>query len=490
MGCQEGEVAAHTRVGAAHTTTGIEDRVGGVARVGALLGKHLHRAAVDRGRAAGIDAIGLARTVGFDLVGTAVLREVAAHGECADRIAGRNHAPIDRQGADGAAAAQQAAAVHRDAAGEAAVHDKRAGIDRGRAGISVGAAERQRARADLDQRPPAAAAHTAISDDPAHRRREIVGADGELPAAEAKRTGALDRSHRGAGQRHRGYVQGAAGVDDEARLPSAGMVLYEHRRGRICRDGGIGGGAIAEKVRGAAIQGDHEIAGRAGREEGQVAVVAVDGGRSDDRACRAALGADMQDAVIDDGAAGVGVGADQEQSAGAGLGEAAAAGKSGGKPDAVAVGIEGGAGRAERRQLRGDVGGVAGRPLQAAAIQRDGARAEIARGRKVHEAARHRGATGIAVVAGQDQRARARLGERAGALDIGCEGERIGEVGDDLAAIVDGGRHDRAGETAGAEIERAATTDGGGARRIDHAAVGNGERPGQAVTGLADMRAT
>ena len=342
------------------------------------------------------------------------MREVAAHGECADRIAGRNHAPIDRQGADGAAAAQQAAAVHCDAAGEAAVHDKRAGIDRGRAGISVGAAERQRARADLDQRPPAAAAHTAISDDPAHRRREIVGADGELPAAEAKRAGALDRARRGAGQRQRGYVEGAAGVDDEARLPAAAMVLHEHRRARIGGDGGVGARAVAEEVSGPAIEGDDEVAGRAGRQERQMAVVAVDRGRSHDRARRAALGADMQDAAVDRRAAGVGVVGEQEQRAAAGLDEAAAAGDPGREPHHVAVAVDGAAAGIERDRARGrEVRGG----LQRAAVEGEGARrrTEIAVGRDRQCAAVDRGAAAIAVATGQREDTGAGLGNAAAA---------------------------------------------------------------------------
>ena len=203
---------------------------------------------------------------------------------------------------------------------------RRAGIDRRRPGIGVVAAERERSRADLDQRPSGAAVPAAVGDDAAHRGREVVGADGELLAAQAGRAGALDRARRRPGGRERGYVEGAAGIDDEARLPAAAVLFDEPCRSRVRGDGGVGARAVAEEVSGPAIEGDDEVAGRAGRQERQVAVVAVDGGRSHDRARRAAFGADMQDAAVDRRAAGVGVVGEQEQRAAAGLGEAAAAG--------------------------------------------------------------------------------------------------------------------------------------------------------------------
>ena len=101
--------------------------------------------------------------------------------------------------------------------------------------------------------------------------------------------------------------------------------------------------------------------------------------------------------------------------------------------------------------------------------------------RAVHRqrAAVDRGRTWIGIVAGQDQRAHPGLAQRAGAGNVGGEGERVGEVRDDLAFVVDRRRVDRAGETAGSEIERAALGDAGEAGRVDHAAVGNGERSDQ-----------
>ena len=151
----------------------------------------------------------------------------------------------------------------------------------------------------------------------------------------------------------------------------------------------------------------------------------------------------------------------------------------GGERDVVAVGVEGRPAGAEGGQLDGDVGAVAGRPLQAAAVDRDEARAEAVRRIEVDEAAGDGGAAGIGVVAGQDQRAHAGLAQRAGAGNVGGEGERVGEVRDDLAVVDDRRRDDRAGEPAGAEIERAAGENPGVAARVDHAAVGDGERSDQ-----------
>jgi hypothetical protein len=144
--------------------------------------------------------------------------------------------------------------------------------------------------------------------------------------------------------------------------------------------------------------------------------------------------------------------------------------------DVVAIRVEGRPASPERGELGGDVGAVAGRPLQAAAVDRDEARAEAVRRIEVDEASGDGGAAGIGIVAGQDQRAHPRLAQRAGTGNVGGEGERIGEVRDDLAFVVDGRRVDPAGETAGSKIERAALGNAGEAGRVDHAAVGNGER--------------
>ena len=167
----------------------------------------------------------------------------------------------------------------------------------------------------------------------------------------------------------------------------------------------------------------------------------------------------LKRAAIDVGGAGV-ARARQRQRAAARLGEAAAARERRGEAHVVAVGVEGGAARSDRRKLRGDVGRVARRPLQAGAVHGDRAGAETA-GQEIDQAAGHRRAARIAVGSAEDEGARACLAERAGARDVGGDGERVGEVGDDRAVVDDGRRDDRAAEAARAEIERAARTDDG-----------------------------
>ena len=91
-------------------------------------------------------------------------------------------------------------------------------------------------------------------------------------------------------------------------------------------------------------------------------------------------------------------------------------------------------------------------------------------------------AAGICIGAGQDQRACAGFAQCADARNVGGKRKRVGEVRNDPAAIIDGGRDDRASEPAVAEIERAAGIDRGRAGRIDHAAVRNGERSDETAT--------
>src|SRR6266550_2410173 len=75
---------------------------------------------------------------------------------------------------------------------------------------------------------------------------------------------------------------------------------------------------------------------------------------------------------------------------------------------------------------------------------------------------------------------------RAGAEDIGGERERVGEIGDDAAPVVDRGGIDRARQPAGAEMERAGFANAGEAERIDHAAVGNRHASIRAPARIAD----
>lgn len=100
-------------------------------------------------------------------------------------------------------------------------------------------------------------------------------------------------------------------------------------------------------------------------------------------------------------------------------------------------------------------------------------------------AAVDRGAAGISVVGGEDQRSRAGLAQRAAARDRRVERKRIREVRGDQAIVDDEGRYDRSGKPADAEVERAAYADGRTTGRIDHAAVGDRERADRIATAAA-----
>src|SRR5262249_41716169 len=80
--------------------------------------------------------------------------------------------------------------------------------------VGVGAAQRQRAAADLDQ-------GAAAAGNPAARGgRTVFATEGELLAARVERPGAFDRAGRGAGAGQIAEDDLAAGVGDEARLPA------------------------------------------------------------------------------------------------------------------------------------------------------------------------------------------------------------------------------------------------------------------------------
>ena len=66
--------------------------------------------------------------------------------------------------------------------------------------------------------------------------------------------------------------------------------------------------------------------------------------------------------------------------------------------------------------------------------------------------ARHAGAPGIAVVAGEHERADAGLGQRPRAGNLGSDIEAVGEVRRDGAVVNDLGREDPAGEPPEAEV--------------------------------------
>ena len=177
--CQEGEVAGDARVDTRDSAGGAQDRVGRAVGVVAGLGQYLHRAALDRRRAADIDAVGLARRIGLDLVGAAGrLGVVAVDRQRADRVAGGQRAGHHDVAADNAVAAERAGRTHRDIAGDAAVHRQRAGQHRGAAAVDVVAGEVERAQALLGQ---SAAAGEA------RREGDVVAVGVEGAAARAER---------------------------------------------------------------------------------------------------------------------------------------------------------------------------------------------------------------------------------------------------------------------------------------------------------------
>src|SRR5690606_8956865 len=106
-------------------------------------------------------------------------------------------ASVHGHGAGGAGARERGAVFDRHAArsGDRAVNLQRAALDGGGAGKGIGAAERQCAGADLDQRRAVAnSSFTAIEDAASDPGGEIIAADGELVAAEEIVAGAGDRA--------------------------------------------------------------------------------------------------------------------------------------------------------------------------------------------------------------------------------------------------------------------------------------------------------
>ena len=172
----------------------------------------------------------------------------------------------------------------------------------------------------------------------------------------------------------------------------------------------------------------------------------------------------LQRAGVDRRGAGVGVGGSEDSRAGAILLERAGAGDHAAESQRI--------GSVDRQ----------GAVVRDVADDRS-ARAAVA---ELQRAAADRGPAGIRVGPGEDQRSRAGLAQRAGAEDIGGERERVGEIGDDAAPVVDRGGIDRARQPAGAEMERAGFANAGEAERIDHAAVGNRHASIRAPARIAD----
>src|SRR5262249_46232917 len=148
------------------------------------------------------------------------------------------------------------------------------------------ASERRRAAADLGQPAPGCAGAgaalepggTAIADDAAHHRTEVVAADGELVRAE--KIIACARNRAGAdiaviGRPGRvGEIDGAAGIGDELRVTTVAVIVELREPTAVRRDGRVGGGAIiVEQEHAAVVDDDDGVSGRAPVVEVQIVVV-------------------------------------------------------------------------------------------------------------------------------------------------------------------------------------------------------------------------
>ncbi len=163
-------------------------------------------------------------------------------------------AGVQRDGArrrEGSRRLQGAAAQGKAAAGGAEIvvggDGDRAAVDRRAARVGVDARQGERAGADLDQRGAGAAEAAAILDRAAHGAREVVGADGELVAAQEKRGAAGDR----------------AGADLVVAV-GAGRAREVDRTRAIGGDGGVAGGAVVLEGDEGIGRGDGRVAGGAG----------------------------------------------------------------------------------------------------------------------------------------------------------------------------------------------------------------------------------
>ena len=172
----------------------------------------------------------------------------------------------------------------------------------------------------------------------------------------------------------------------------------------------------------------HRAAGREARQELQ----RPRAGEDDAARGRAevVVGAHGERARRDRGAAAIGISRGQDGGAAAELGESAGSG------DDAAEGQRVGAVDGEDAVV-GDVAG--NRSARAAIAELQGAGVD-------------RGSAGIAAVAGEDQRSRASLPQRAGAGDVGTEGRSVGEVGDDLPVVGDRRGVDRASQATGPRL--------------------------------------
>src|SRR6516165_3108719 len=174
----------------------------------------------------------------------------------ADRtVAGSDYPPAgDIEAADGAGAAQGAAGIDGHGRHQRPGYVENPAVDQRGTSIGVCTRERQRPAADLVQ-PSARRAGgaldsggTAIADDAADRRTEVVAADGEQVRAEIIIASTGDRSGADIAVPGRparvGEIDDASGIGDEARAAAAAVVV-ELREASIVRgDARAAGGAV------------------------------------------------------------------------------------------------------------------------------------------------------------------------------------------------------------------------------------------------------
>ena len=275
----------------------VEHGVPGADRI-APAGPHCDQRAGERcssGSAGHVGAVGARRRHLDDVVAGTDEREAAADRDRADRIARRERAAIDRGLRQRAGAADRATGIHRQAAGggDRAVHQQRAGIHRGCAGIGVRSGEVGRTRTVLLQR-AGAGDHAAEGDG-------IGAVEGERPVIE-------NIAHNRTGRPAIAELQ-RSGVDRRA----AGV-------GVVGRQDGRSGAVLVHSAR----AGDHTAERQCVRTvEREYRVVENVAG---DRAGCSAI-AELQCPGADRRAAGIGIVAGQSQRARADLGQRACAGQ-------------------------------------------------------------------------------------------------------------------------------------------------------------------
>ena len=479
-------IAGHIAVG---------DRQGRSGNVDGAIHHHLVVLAAGGG-AVDLDGQGAAR----------VHLQVAVHRQGASAVARRQRPAALYGKGVGRAAGEEAAVTAQGGAGghghagsgrQRAVHQQGAGVDVGGAGVVVGAAQGQRAGADLGQATDAGEVAgqgqgVGIADGAGSAERAPIGqgdaaaghgegAVVQVQVAAGEVAGGTDRQRTAARDLHRGGA--GAVVAGQAERAAADLVEVA----AAAELAGVGGGGIvATHAQGIGAEGHRARARERAQRERRRAGGQRRAGRHGDGAVAAdrAAAAGRQSPGGHGGRTGVGVGAAQGEGAAAGLGDAAqvagrdhagiagagvvaAQGQAVGERDVAAAG-QGADGLVAAGQGQGGPG-----------CQGDGAGvADGAAAAQAQAAGGHRGGTAVVVAAAQGQSAGAGLGQAAGAGDAAAEGG-IGRCAHRGARgqadrVVDGGCAGQGQGTAvqgeGPGGQLAVAADGQGAAGDGHAA--------------------